>query len=55
MSSINREGANTVATLDGHFKEVYASKIRDLVPEGMKMHCKKSEQRYTPWYARDNA
>ena len=28
---------NTVATLDGHFKEVYASKIRDLVPEGMKM------------------
>jgi hypothetical protein len=29
--------ANTVATLDGHFKEVYASKIRDLVPEGMKM------------------
>jgi hypothetical protein len=29
--------ANTVSTLDGHFKEVYASKIRDLVPEGMKM------------------
>jgi len=29
--------ANTVATLDGHFKEVYADKIRDLVPEGMKM------------------
>ena len=37
MSSINAAGANTVATLDGHFKEVYASKIRDLVPEGMKM------------------
>jgi len=31
------ESVNTVATLDGHFKEVYASKIRDLVPEGMKM------------------
>ena len=31
------ESTNTVATLDGHFKEVYASKIRDLVPEGMKM------------------
>jgi hypothetical protein len=29
--------ANTVSTLDGHFKEVYASKIKDLVPEGMKM------------------
>jgi hypothetical protein len=29
--------ANTVQTLDGHFKEVYADKIRDLVPEGMKM------------------
>lgn len=29
--------ANTVASLDGHFKEVYASKIKDLVPEGMKM------------------
>lgn len=28
---------NTVQTLDGHFKEVYADKIRDLVPEGMKM------------------
>jgi hypothetical protein len=31
------ESTNTVTTLDGHFKEVYASKIRDLVPEGMKM------------------
>jgi hypothetical protein len=31
------ESVNTVSTLDGHFKEVYASKIRDLVPEGMKM------------------
>jgi hypothetical protein len=31
------ESTNTVSTLDGHFKEVYASKIRDLVPEGMKM------------------
>ena len=31
------QSTNTVATLDGHFKEVYASKIRDLVPEGMKM------------------
>jgi len=29
--------SNTVASLDGHFKEVYASKIKDLVPEGMKM------------------
>lgn len=29
--------ANTVATLDGHFKEVYAPMIRDLVPEGMKI------------------
>jgi hypothetical protein len=28
---------NTVSTLDGHFKEVYAAKIKDLVPEGMKM------------------
>jgi hypothetical protein len=27
--------ANTVASLDGHFKEVYAKNIRDLVPEGM--------------------
>ena len=24
-------------------------------PEGMKIHCKKSEQRYQPWYARDQA
>ena len=28
---------NTVATLDGHFKEIYAKNIRDLVPEGMKI------------------
>ena len=28
---------NTVQTLDGHFKEIYAEKIKDLVPEGMKM------------------
>jgi hypothetical protein len=27
--------ANTVASLDGHFKETYAKNIRDLVPEGM--------------------
>ena len=24
-------------------------------PEGMKTHCAKSEQRYKPWYARDDA
>jgi hypothetical protein len=29
--------ANTVTTLDGHFKEIYADKIKDLVPEGMKL------------------
>lgn len=28
---------NTVTTLDGHFKESYADKIKDLVPEGLKM------------------
>jgi hypothetical protein len=37
MSSIKAAGANTVATLNGHFKEIYADKIKDLVPEGMKM------------------
>lgn len=30
--------ANTVATLNGHFKEVYADKIRDLIPEGVKLY-----------------
>lgn len=24
------------------------------LPEGMRRHCKKTEQRFTPWYARDN-
>lgn len=28
---------NTVDTLNGYFKESYASKIRDLVPEGFKL------------------
>jgi len=28
---------NTVQTLDGHFKEIYAPMIRDLVPEGFKV------------------
>lgn len=31
-------GANTVATLDGHFKQVYASKLRNLVPEGTPLY-----------------
>lgn len=25
------------------------------LPEGMKRHCRKTEQRYKPWYVRDNA
>lgn len=25
------------------------------VPEGMKRHCKKSEQKFKPWYARDDS
>lgn len=30
--------ANTVATLNGNFKEVYADKIKDLVPDGVKLY-----------------
>ena len=29
--------ANTVATLNGLFKEVYADKIKDLIPDGVKL------------------
>lgn len=28
---------NTVETLNGHFKDVYADKIKDLIPEGVKL------------------
>ena len=31
------QAASTVDTLNGLFKESYASKIRDLVPEGVKL------------------
>lgn len=29
---------NTVSTLNGHFKEVYAPRIEDLIPEGVKLY-----------------
>jgi len=29
--------ANTVETLNGLFKEVYADKIKDLIPDGVKL------------------
>lgn len=32
------QAANTLETLNGHFKEVYADKIKDLVPEGVKVY-----------------
>ena len=31
------QNVNTVDSLNGFFKESYASKIRDLVPEGVKL------------------
>ena len=31
------QGANTIAVLNALFKEVYSSKIADLVPEGIKL------------------
>lgn len=30
-------GTNDFSTLNGHFKEVYASKIKDLRPDGVKL------------------
>lgn len=29
---------NEVATLNGHFKESYADKLKDLIPEGVKLY-----------------
>jgi len=31
------EGSNTISTLNGYFKEVYAPNLKDLVPEGIKL------------------
>ena len=28
---------NDVTTLNGHFKETYSDKIKDLIPEGVKL------------------
>jgi len=28
---------NTIDTLNGHFKEVYSDKIKDLIPDGVKL------------------
>lgn len=28
-------GENTIATLNGNFKEVYADKIKNLIPDGV--------------------
>ena len=30
--------SNQVDTLNGHFKESYADKIKDLIPEGVKLY-----------------
>jgi hypothetical protein len=31
------QGANTVQSLDGHFKQIYADRIQDLIPDGVKL------------------
>lgn len=35
---VDTAGSNTVSTLNGHFKELYADKIKDLIPDGVKCY-----------------
>lgn len=35
---VDTAGSNSVSTLNGHFKELYADKIKDLIPDGVKCY-----------------
>ena len=35
--SAQNAGANTMATLNGFYKEIYSEDLKDLVPEGVKL------------------